>query len=305
MSSSKSKGKRRAEEQKPPLTADPDDDEEGMGEFEDEYGDEFEQEEIYGEEDMDGDEDAKEAIGGDGVNAEVQGRLWRAGDAIPEGEKLDYDSSAYDMLHRLHMEWPCLTFAFAKDNLGEQRTKFPMTAYAVAGTQAELASQNKIVCTKLSQLAKTRHDEDSDSDDDDDDDADEDPIVEAQMVPHEGTVNRLRLMPQSPHICATWAETGKVHIYNLQAPLANLASPGSAPASAVEAAQRPLFTFGGHAEEGYAVDFSHAKAGALATGDNAHKIHVWQPLEGGQWQVRFRIIFFKFVVAAWRRAQAS
>ena len=276
-----------------------------MGEFEDEYGDEFEQEEIYGEEDMDGDEDAKEAIGGDGVNAEVQGRLWRAGDAIPEGEKLDYDSSAYDMLHRLHMEWPCLTFAFAKDNLGEQRTKFPMTAYAVAGTQAELASQNKIVCAKLSQLAKTRHDEDSDSDDDDDDDADEDPIVEAQMVPHEGTVNRLRLMPQSPHICATWAETGKVHIYNLQAPLANLASPGSAPASAVEAAQRPLFTFGGHAEEGYAVDFSHAKAGALATGDNAHKIHVWQPLEGGQWQVRFRIIFFKFVVAAWRRAQAS
>ena len=47
MSSSKAKGKRRAEEQKPPLTADPDDDEEGMGEFEDEYGDEFEQEEIY------------------------------------------------------------------------------------------------------------------------------------------------------------------------------------------------------------------------------------------------------------------
>jgi len=219
------------------------------------------------------------------VNAEVQGRLWRAGDSIPNGETLDYDSSAYDMLHRLHMEWPCLTFAFAKDSLGEQRTKYPMTAFAVAGTQAEQSSQNKIVCTKFSQLAKTRHDEDSEEEEEDDDEDDDDPIVEAQTVAHEGTVNRLRLMPQSTHVCATWAETGKVHIYNLQAQLANLAQPGSAPPAAVEAAQKPIFTFSGHADEGYAIDFSLARPGAIASGDNTGKVHVWQPAEGGTWTV--------------------
>ena len=100
-----------------------------------------------------------------------------------------------------------------------------------------------------------------------------------------GTVNRLRLMPQSPHVCATWSETGKVHVYNLAAPLTTLHSPGSAPTSATEEGRKPLFTFSGHADEGYALDFSAAKAGALASGDNANGLHVWQPNESGGWAV--------------------
>ena len=47
----------------------------------------------------------------------------------------------------------------------------------------------------FSQLSNTRHDE-SDEDDDDDDGVDDDPIVEQQEVAHDGTVNRLRLMPK-------------------------------------------------------------------------------------------------------------
>ena len=297
MQSNKSKGKRRAE----PDAADGrrgavDDDANGKEEleFEDEFGDEFEEEEFAGEEgeeEMDDEQMQqvmqREAMESDGVVAEVEGKLWRAGDAMAADEKLDYDSTAYDMLHRLHMEWPCLTFGFARDNLGEQRNKYPMTAFAVAGTQAERSDQNRLVCAKLSHLAKTRHDEDS-SDDDDDDDAgaDDDPLVEAQMAPHEGTVNRLRLMPQSSNIVATWSETGKVHIYNLAAHLSNLAQPGSAGPEALEAANKPLFTFGGHKDEGYALDFSLAKPGVLASGDCANNIHVWQPRDGGSsWAV--------------------
>ena len=91
---------------------------------------------MYDEDGKEYDPSATEAIDHDGVNAETEGRLWRAGDAIGEGETLDFDSSAYDMLHRMHHEWPCMTFGFVKDALGEQRTSFPMTAFAVAGTQA-------------------------------------------------------------------------------------------------------------------------------------------------------------------------
>jgi len=220
-------------------------------------------------------------LGSDGVHAEVEGRLYRAGDPLAEDEKLDYDSSAYDMLHRMTWDYPCLTFGFVRDSLGEQRTQYPMTSYLVAGTQAERAADNQLVCLKLSKMARTIHDDDSESDDDSDED-DEDPIVEVQRVPHQGTVNRLRLMPQTSHICATWSESGKAHVFSLAAPLATLHSPGSAPAGV---STEPLFTFDGHADEGFALDWSRVATGVLATGDNKGKIHRWQPAEGCSWVV--------------------
>lgn len=248
-------------------------------EFEDEFCDEFEEEEMAEE----GEEDAAdEMMGGDGVHAETEGKLWRAGDAMAAGEELDFDSSAYTMLHRLNMEWPCMTFGFVRDNLGEQRTRFPMTAYLVAGTQAERASQNKLVCMKASRLCCTRNDEDEDADDSDDE-ADEDPIVEQQSVAHPGTVNRLKLMPRASHICATWAETGKVHMWDLSAQLATLHQPGSG--GPPDPQQQPLFTFEGHQDEGYAIDFSEAQQGQLATGDCKAAIHVWSPTPAGSWVV--------------------
>ena len=284
---SKAKGKRRADASPGPPSSGHADDGEEL-EFEDEFGDEFEEEEFFeeGEEGEEGEEiAASEMIGADGVHAETEGRLWRAGDAMAPGERLDYDSTAYDMLHRMHVEWPCLTFGFVRDTLGEERTTYPMTAYCVAGTQADRPGSNQLICKKLSHLARTRHDEDSESDEDSDDEEDDDPIVESQAVPHHGTVNRLRLMPQSTHICATWSDTGKVHVYNLSAPLATLHSPGSAPPANAEESREPLFTFSGHTDEGYALDWSPAKPGVLASGDCANKLHVWQPTEAGSWMV--------------------
>jgi len=50
-------------------------------------------------------------------------------------------------------------------------------------------------------------------------DLDDDPELDHISVPHHGAVNRLRVMPQQPGIMATWAETGKVLIWDLNAPL--------------------------------------------------------------------------------------
>ena len=254
----------------------------------DDDDDEFEEDSDDDDEEIvDGGEEGEEGVMRDGCNAETEGRLWRAGDTLAEGETLEYDSSAYDMLHRMHTDWPCLTFDVVQDGLGQQRTKYPLTSYAVSGTQAERSEQNKILCMKLSELCRTKHDDDGDDDDDDDDD-DGEPTLDHAEVPHPGTVNRLRLMPGASHVCATWAETGHVHVWDLSVQLAALnRKPGGAPPSAADggAAQRPLHTFSGHTEEGFALGFSSVVQGRLASGDCAGKMHLWQAAPGGGWSV--------------------
>lgn len=113
----------------------------------------------------------------------------------------------------------------------------------------------------------------TDSDDEDDPDAlDEDPVLEYRSLPHNGCVNRLRVMPQQQEksIAATWAETGKVHIWDLTAPMASLEVPGTPS----HTQQKPLFTINNHGrEEGYAMDWSSLEAGRLLTGDNNGRIY--------------------------------
>ena len=45
------------------------------------------------------------------------------------------------------------------------------------------------------------------------------------------------------------------------------------------------FFFLGHTTEGFALDWSSTTAGVLATGDCKKHIHIWKPIEGGQWAV--------------------
>lgn len=41
---------------------------------------------------------------------------------IQPGQELEYDSTAYDMLHKMSLEWSCLSFDIIRDSLGIQRT---------------------------------------------------------------------------------------------------------------------------------------------------------------------------------------
>jgi len=131
------------------------------------------------------------------------------------------DLSTYDLLHKAQVDWPCLSFDIVRDTLGAQRTTYPMTAYIVAGTQAEQAADNKIYMMKWHKLYKTNKDGRDDSEEEDSEDSDSDDDHEAQLEPravsHPGGVNRIRAMPQAGHIVATWADTGKLHMWNLDA----------------------------------------------------------------------------------------
>lgn len=260
------------------------DDDSSELEFEDPYEDEIEQEEdeevrkAMGNMEVDeGDEDPEDDEGDD---EEPPAQVWRPGiDTLEPGQELEYDSSAYDMLHKMSLEWSCLSFDILRDQLGIQRTVFPHIAYLVAGTQAESVKNNKLYVLKVSQLCKTKHDDDEEDDASSDDDGEEDdPIMEHRWVSHPGAVNRVRSMTQKPGIVASWSEMGLVHIWNLQKHVHALDTPGTKVANVSSVMSYK------HSNEGFALDWSKLTEGRLVTGDCSGQICLWMP-SGPSWTV--------------------
>ena len=193
-------------------------------------------------------------------------RVWRAGiDKLEDGETLDYDNSAYLMYHAMNMEWPSLSFDVLRDELGEGRVNLPATCYFVSGSQADKKQNNRLTCMKVSNLHK--------------DDESEDPILQHCHVKHEGTVNRVRSCMQKSSVVASWSDLGMVHIYDLVEQIQSLETK-SRPKSC-----KPLFSYEGHADEGFAMDWSPLTPGRLVTGDCSKYIYVWESQDLQSWQV--------------------
>lgn len=88
-----------------------------------------------------------------------------------------------------------------------------------------------------------------------------------------------------------------MHLWDLSPQIAALDAPKGAAGKAAAAAGggsggggksvagKPAFSFGGHAEEGYAIGWSPVVPYRMATGDNAAKIHVWERREDGSFHV--------------------
>lgn len=221
--------------------------------------------------------------------------------SMDEGEEgeMDYDPRAYDCLHSVALEWPCLSFDVVVDELGDERCGFPHTMVMVAGTQASAAEDNAIVVSRLSNLGQGRHGDKYDSEDeafgDESDDEEEDggagKLLRTRFIKHHGGVNRTRCMPQKSGIVATWGDSGFVQVWDATQQISELAAEdmGTADASA-QSSQKivrlaPRHVFNGHEDEGFALAWSPLKAGRLASGDMKGKIHCWDAQEGGRWTV--------------------
>ncbi|PCH34052.1 glutamate-rich WD repeat-containing protein [Wolfiporia cocos MD-104 SS10] len=209
---------------------------------------------------------------------------------LEKDEILEPDDSVYLMRHSMNVNWPCLSFDVLRDNLGDERQRFPATTYIVAGTQADIAKNNELSVYKMTSLHRTqKNSDDSDSDEDDNDDTlDEDPILESRSVPHFGGVNRVRAQPlpstsalppvSQPYYVASWAETGKVHVWDVRPLIEALDVPGYVPDKS--RTHTPAFTIPSHGRaEGFAMDWASSgeanpTALRLLTGDIQSKIHL-------------------------------
>jgi ribosome assembly protein RRB1 len=220
--------------------------------------------------------------------------VWVPGrDALEDGETLQYDPTAYDCMSSMSLDWPALSFDFVRDALGEERATFPASLLMVAGTQAADPKRNYLAVMKVSNLSQGKHGAgaDGDSDDDMSDGSDaegeeaDDARLHVRKVAHTGGVNRVRAMPQRPGIVASWADTAQVQVWDVAALLSELAAeaePTAGAARVQKLAARQVHT---HAAEGFALDWSPAAEGRLASGDCRARIHVWEAAPGGRWAV--------------------
>lgn len=76
---------------------------------------------------------------------EEEPEVYLPGKKLKDDEELVCDESAYIMLHQASTGAPCLSFDIIKDDLGDSRETYPLTAYMVAGTQAARTHINKYI----------------------------------------------------------------------------------------------------------------------------------------------------------------
>lgn len=77
---------------------------------------------------------------------------------LGKDEILEPDDSVYIMRHTMNANWPCLSFDVLRDDEGDQRQRFPATAWIVAGSQADATKKNELSVFKMMQLHKTQKD---------------------------------------------------------------------------------------------------------------------------------------------------
>ncbi|KAH8738987.1 hypothetical protein FG386_003312 [Cryptosporidium ryanae] len=279
------------------------------GDFAEEFDDEIETEEeitgVNSDEEM-LDEGNNEHEKGDYLHDEdeITEHYWLPGrnDNV-NNEDLVYEPKAYKMYHKCLVEWSCLTLDIIPDKLGDNRTQFPHTCFVAAGTQANLDENNHILLMKWSRMHKTKSDRDdydnsdfsdsgSDSDSSNDFYMDEDPIVDVEAIPHKGTVNRIRVCPQIPNLISTWSEFGDISMWDISTPLDNLNSTGKSDSNqkkpsnlAKKSTIKPKFTYDGHLDEGFSMDWNQNKVAYFVSGDRKGNICYWQPIQGGKWNV--------------------
>ncbi|KAH7914772.1 WD40-repeat-containing domain protein [Hygrophoropsis aurantiaca] len=268
-----------------------------MGEFEDAWEDEIEsdEEEVVVEGEADGGEDGMEidevlpAIEESDEQPPAPDVFIPGTHVLGKDEILEPDDSVYIMRHSMNVTWPCLSFDVLRDSLGDERQRYPTTAYIVSGTQAASANKNELSVYKMSSLHRTQKDgEDSEDEDDDDDDLDEDAILEFRSVPHNGGVNRVRVQPlpsstplppvSQPYYAASWSDTGKVHIWDIRPLIESFDVPGYSWDKS--RTNNPTFTINSHGRaEGFAMDWassgeSNPSSLRLLTGDIHSKIYL-------------------------------
>ena len=165
----------------------------------------------------------------------IKVNLWdeKKNNKLKEGEVLDFDNDAYEMLHRSKVEWPCLSvdfllkensslssvkdFYLSNDKRKMVEDKYPYTTYIISGSQTD-EKNGYFYFMKWYNMKKTKYDDDPDKGEEDDEEEDEDkinPFMKYEKIKVNGNINRVKSMKNSS-ICALWNDSPSVDIIDCE-----------------------------------------------------------------------------------------
>ncbi|KAG6437040.1 hypothetical protein SASPL_101947 [Salvia splendens] len=213
--------------------------------------------------------------------------VFKDDDILSDTQKLDGLSHSWVMLdphrhgavsdlasHLLHA-----FFDILRDSFGPDEIAIPLEVRNYIGIFKILNASGKRRDLVPAKSNNEDTDMESDSSDSDEDDEEEGggtktPVLQVCKVSHEGSVNRIRAMAQHPHICASWADTGLVQVWDFSSHLCALEEVDTATNNGGLNIfnQAPLVKFAGHKDEGYAIDWSPVVPGRLVSGMAGHYI---------------------------------
>jgi ribosome assembly protein RRB1 len=211
--------------------------------------------------------------------------------------ELEYDTSAYKLLHRVCLEWPCLSFDWCRAPRGSFDDD---ELWLVLGSQASSSKKNGIYVVHLSNLIELSEDNFESSFESEESDSDREarlkrgeipksgkrqPRLSSIKIPRHECMTRVRCLPQAPHIVACWGDACGVSIWDISDALFFL-PPQERQAKPLrkERPAEPVFHFRADASEGFALDWSALQPGLLAAGNSIGKIAIFQN-SGSTWSV--------------------
>lgn len=147
---------------------------------------------------------------------------------MDKDEEVVFDNSAYEMLHRSNVTWPCFSIDWVLPEYFDPQPvknfynpikkfrypdEFPYTCYFVAGAQTS-EKHGYLYYMKWFNMQRTLYDEDPDKEGDSDSEGAE-PLMENIAIQSRGNVNKVKTMKNS-YITAYWSDLGTLELVDLR-----------------------------------------------------------------------------------------
>lgn len=220
-------------------------------------------------------------------------------------DELVFDNSAYQMLHRSNVDWPCFSVDWIiPERLYPQpfknfynststnpiyKDEFPYTCYFLAGAQTS-EKNGLLYLMKWFNLQKTLYDEDPDKEADSESEGAE-PLMENLCIKTKGNINRLKSMRNS-YISAYWSDNATVELIDLRNNIQELEQlfsddnykintkviNNNNKKKKVESNNPHIKSFR-KKDEGFAIDWNNINPGVFAVGGYSNEIDIHIPVD--------------------------
>lgn len=226
--------------------------------------------------------------------------LWNDKEELKKDEELIFDNSAYEMLHRSNVSWPCFsvdwlipeyfipqTFKNFYSPLENRiyKDEFPYTCYFIAGAQTS-EKNGYLYYMKWFNMHKTMHDDDPDKEADSESEGAE-PLMEHIEIPAKGNVNKVKTMKNS-FITAYQSDLKTIELVDLRSHIREMEERWQDEDEKnvkTNKKKNKLDTKNVHVksfkkkDEGFALDWSNFNEGVFASGGYDNEVEIYIPVD--------------------------